>query len=166
MPAPKIPQNAQPFERVTAANGMVYGKFNVTKADGSAGVRVKILSSTRGAIEGAIQARKTPGPITKEQAQSAFDRFYARTRKINGVPRYASPQGRRSAKTYDVKRTANVVADRRFLTRPDIYDFQGVDTGSVARKVPTENQKAVLARGQAALKTKRGGSPQVAGYWW
>ena len=184
---PKLSQTAQPFVRSTAKNGMVYGKYNITKKDGTPGVAVRILKQEPGvgqriaanahAKRSAEAAARTP--ITQAQAQAAFDRFYARTQKMTNaasekVPIYASPRGRRSARTYDLNHTlsnpAKVINDRRYISRPDLYDFAGVDTGAKQRKALSANQRAVLARGQRALH-QFGGSidpvrPQVAGFWW
>jgi hypothetical protein len=125
-------------------------------------------------------------PITKAQAQGAYDKWYKRTHRVgvkgNKRPRYASPRGRRGAATYDKGHTSNVVADSRYLRRPDRYDFEGVDTGKTVRKVRTANQKANDAKlgartrarnaarrpvGLAALEDRgQVGGEQEGGFWW
>lgn len=183
MPQPTIPPTAQPFETKSASNGMVYGKYRITKKDGTEGVAVRILTQGNSGVgqqiaKHARDARSAEArartPITQAQAQAAFDRFYARTQKITNasgqkVGVYASPRGRRSARTYDLNHTlsspSKLINDRRYISRPDLYDFAGVDAGAKQRKALSDSQRAVLGRGQAALARGRA-KPQVAGFWW
>lgn len=165
-------------------NGATAAYF--TKPDGTRVFR--IYKSSAAIARQATLARQNPRKITKAEAQAAFDRHYNRTtRKRRGpvgadgrrAPRYASPTGRRSARTYDMNHTSRVVDNALYLNSPWRYDFQGVDTGAKARKPLSAAQKAALAKGRAALAAKRraqkGGAcsrqhgasaVQLGGYWW
>lgn len=152
-----------PGTQRTLANGAIAGYVMKN------GSRVfRIVESSRAAVAGAQAARRNPRQITKAQAQDAFDRYYNRTRTVKrgprkGSPRFKSPRGRRAARTYDKQhRGANVVSDARYLHNPHAYDFQGVDTGSKARKALSPKQRAALAAGRA----KRAANLQRGGYWW
>ena len=169
-------QKVQGSER-TLANGAVVAKFRVgPKKDGTPSMPVtRIVSapSGPGAMDG-VRAFKTVA-ISSEQAQAAFNRFYARTQKhrrgeVKGTPLFKSVRGRKAAKTYDLGHTsARVVSDARYLRPlgPRSYDFTGVDTGSKVRAPLTAAQRANLAAARAKLAAKRTGAvAQVAGYWW
>lgn len=163
----------------TLKNGATAAYF--LKPDGTRVFR--IYKSSAAIAAGATAARRTGGrrKITKDQAQAAFDSHYSRTRKLRRgpnkgkKPRYASPTGRRAARTYDEGHTTApdlVVDDTRYLNSPWRYDFQGVDTGKKVRKPQTAAQKAALAKGRKALAAKRaaqkGGQrgQQNGGFWW
>lgn len=165
-----MPQGTQdPTSVKTLPNGAKGAYYNILTKDGKPARVFRIFESSPAAVQRALAARKNPRKITQAQAQQAFDKFYARTRTIKrgprkGQPRFASPAGRRRARTYDVNhRGKKVVDDARFLHNPHAYDFQGVDTGAKARKPLSAAQQAALARGRAALQAKRG---QAGGYWW
>lgn len=161
------------------SNGATGAYFTKTKADGTQGRVFRIYKSSRAAVQGAIDARKNPRQITQAQAQQAFDKYYARTRTIKrgprkGQPVFASPRGRKAARTYDLTHTSNNpdkrISDARYLHNPHAYEFQGVDTGSKVRKPLSIAQREALARGQAAIKAKnaakRAARGQAGGYWW
>jgi hypothetical protein len=162
--------------RKTLPNGSVVVKVVGTKKDGTQSKPISRI--VKGSSKSASTARTGKNaPITVEQAQRAFDLFYKRTRTLKrgssaGTPRFKSPSGRLAARTYDLGHTGKVVADRRYLTPsgPFRYDFQGVDTGSKARKVPSSKQASTLAAARAKLAAKRkalkSNVNQVAGYWW
>lgn len=152
-----------PGTQRTLKNGAIAGYVN------QGGSRVfRIVESNRAAVAAAQAARSNPRQITKSQAQQAFDKFYNRTRTIKrgprkGSPRFASPRGRKAAKTYDKgHRGAKVVNDARYLHNPHAYDFQGVDTGTKARKALSPKQRAALAAGRA----KSQATLQRGGFWW
>jgi hypothetical protein len=167
-------------------NGALGAWFNTVTKDGKHAQVFRIYKSSPEAMQVAINARKHPRPITQAQAQKAFDSFYARTRTIKrgprkGQPMFKSPAGRKRARTYDLTHTSKkVISDARYLHNPHAYDFQGVDTGSKPRKVPTQKQLDNLAEGRkkhlenlAARKNAKvlgsnvlGQQTQAGGYWW
>jgi hypothetical protein len=154
----------------TLANGATGASFRVTKQDGSQGTVFRFIDSTEAAAANARAARSNPRAISGAQAAQAFERYYRRNRAVKrgprkGEPRWKSPRGRKQSMTYDKNhRSGKVVADARYLSNPRSYDFQGVDTGSKARKPLSVAQRAALAKGRAALASKR--AAQVGGYWW
>lgn len=170
----------------TAKNGNYYDKGGKVLANGAVagfvmgpkGPVFRILASTPGAAKRARDARSNPRQITQAEAQAAFDRHYRRTNTIKrgprkGQPRYASPRGRNSARSYDLNHTSGrVISDARYLHSPHLYDFRGVDTGTKVRKPLTEKQRAALGLGRAALQRRRSPTPaprklkQAGGYWW
>jgi hypothetical protein len=172
---------------VPLKNGAIGGWFRKPLNNGGTADVFRIHTSSRAIVMKAVAARKNPRQISQAQAQDAFDRYYARTGTIKrgprkGQPRFASPQGRRSAMTYDLNHSSKnvfrdgrqvqgVISDARYLNNPGAWDFQGVDTGSKVRAPLSPKQRATLAKGQAALKAKRDawpsrGQSQAGGFWW
>jgi hypothetical protein len=164
-------------------NGATGAFFNTVRLDGTPTRVFRIYKSTRAAAMEAVAARKSPRQITQTQAQQAFDKFYKRTRTIKrgprkGQPRFASPRGRKAARTYDLTHRSNnpdkLISDARYLHNPHAYEFQGVDTGNKVRKPMSPAQRAALKRGQDAIKAKniakaaakRAALGQAGGYWW
>jgi hypothetical protein len=82
--------------------------------------------------------------ITVEQARRAFDDFYKRT------------AASKSAKTYDLNHTKNVISDARYLGKngPRLYDFKGVDTGAKTRAALSAAQLNALTAARKKLATK------------
>ena len=166
----------------TLANGATGASFRVTKQDGSQGKVFRFIASTPAAAAAARAVRSNPRTISSSQAAQAFEKYYARNRAIKrgprkGEARWKSPRGRKQSMTYDKNhRSGKVISDARYLKNPRSYDFQGVDTGSKARKPLSVAQRAALAKGRAALRrgTRAGraqslpfaGQQQVGGYWW
>ena len=138
-------------------------------------------AGTTAAAQKARDAKALRGSttITKAKAQAHFDKYYARTRKVGrgarGHPVFASPRGRRQARTYDVNHTSNVVDSQRYLGRhgPRYYDFEGVDTGKHVRKARSAKQRANDAKLGARARARRAqvggeqeGGEQEGGFWW
>ena len=162
--------------RKTLPTGAIATKYVGLKLDNK---ESKPISRLVGTKESAAHARAGKAqPITREQAQKAFDLFYKRTRTMKrgpnaGEPRFANDKGRRAARTYDLNTTlkpAKVISDSRYLSHsgPFRYDFLDVDTGSKQRKVATAKQLATLAAARAKLAAQLNAKRpnQIAGYWW
>ena len=108
-------------------------------------------------------------PTDKAAAQKAFDAYYKTTRHYSKGPRkgdrvYKTSSSRKRARTYDINHTKKgmVVDDSRYLGRhgPRLYDYQGVDTGSMVRKVSAKqlaNQQrfAAASRARPAAAARR-----------
>ena len=93
-------------------------------------------------------------PLTQTQAMDAFKKFYSpkgRYRKIQaslGKPSYVSSAKRAMAQDKLRSMSAKkIVADARYKSRPDLYDYLGVDTGKLSWK-GSPAQRAALARGK------------------
>ncbi len=156
-----LAQNAR-----TLANGAVAAKMTNN--------RFVIMSGTKAGAAAARAARfaRASSPLSRGDAQGAFDAYYKTTRHFSRGPRkgqrvYKSSRGRKAARTYDLNHTSkNVIGDMRYANRhgPRLHDYQGVDTGDMVRKPMSAKQSANLAKGRAALAAKRAG--QTGGFWW
>jgi hypothetical protein len=109
--------------------------------------------------------------ITKDQAQVAFDNYYASDPKVTRGPRKDTSRftarGAVSARTQDfnyTKAPTHVVTDSRYLRNPHGYDFQGVDTGPKVRKTgkpASVKQLAARAKFTAMAKARSRASKQA-----
>lgn len=150
VPGPKLPQGG--FKQMS--NGAKAGYVNV----GGKLKWVIVSGSTKG-------HRRPPHPITREQAQKSFKRYYETGRMpvYRRGPRagsavYKSPATRARAMGMDAAYTSpkRVIADSRYLGRagPRRWEFEGVDTGAGVRKPPTDKQLAARAAFAAAAKAR------------
>ncbi len=144
-----------PGTRRELSNGAVGAMFTLT--NGKKGFRI---------ISGAkVGMRVPPRAITQAEAQAAFDKYYSKINKVRrgprkGTPVFASTQGLRSARTYDIRHSRDprkIITDSRYLSPsgPRQWDYPGVDAGPVVRKPRSAAQLAALARGRAATGTNR-----------
>ena len=97
-------------------------------------------------------------PISREQAQAAFDRFYSM------VGKFKSNKGVKAASTYDKTHKlapTKVISDSRYLSArgPHKWDFQGVDLGDKQRAAPTPKQLAARSAFIKMLSERRAKSP-------
>ena len=111
----------------------------------------------------ALKVAKRAAPLSPEDAQARFDRYYGLGRfargKGRGHMKGKTRRGRRSAATYDKNTPARVVETGAY--HPRSHDYPGVDLGARARRVASPKQRAALARGRAALARRRAGDNPV-----
>ena len=186
-------------------NGATRARTLITKKDGSQAYVYRITGfNTKAAGEAAARhardarSAKRTTPLSAADAQKAFDRYYARTQPIRrgpnkGSPRFASPRGRKAARTYDLGHTGRYTTSAEiYASNPGKWDHPKVDAGPKRRAPMSPAQKAALARGRSALARKRAapgrkvvvpapvsvlrkkrnaprslvGTSQVGGFWW
>jgi hypothetical protein len=83
---------------------------------------------------------RTYGEITIAEARAAFDDFYTTNQRKNGTQRYKVPGCAKETDLHYKQTAERIIKDKRYLTNPSRWDFQGVDTGDVQKPVRTRRK--------------------------
>jgi len=85
-------------------------------------------------------------PITLDQAERAFNRYYK-------ARQYSSPGRRAAAMSYDMRHSpkdeSKVVTDNRYLRNPRVFDYKGFDDGPLKSSAPGRDVAEMRALGQS-----------------
>lgn len=103
-----------------------------------------------------VRSFKTnPKRITKEQAQTAFNKFYSSRGRYNKYHPGMSPARAAAQDRLRAMRPARIVENNKFARRPDLYDYPGVDVGRFApRNVGKGNARMAELRDLRTAQTE------------